>query len=175
MRNGRCRLHGGKSTGPRTEEGRARIRAARTRHGRYTAESRAFQRDITSLLRSSRELLSLARQPGPIDAEGLRHLAPPDFGKHLLQRETPPATRSAAPAAPDKHPMHRENPGRAANAGAICVHPCSSVIESAPQAPHPGSRPHNGSPLPSHATPAPPPAAAARRPILLARPRPVAT
>jgi hypothetical protein len=26
--NGRCRLHGGKSTGPRTAEGRARIAAA---------------------------------------------------------------------------------------------------------------------------------------------------
>ena len=27
-RNGRCKLHGGKSTGPRTTEGRARIAAA---------------------------------------------------------------------------------------------------------------------------------------------------
>ena len=31
----RCRLHGGLSTGPRTLEGRARIAAANTRHGRY--------------------------------------------------------------------------------------------------------------------------------------------
>ncbi len=28
LRNGRCKLHGGKSTGPRTAEGRARIAAA---------------------------------------------------------------------------------------------------------------------------------------------------
>ena len=35
---GRCRLHGGRSTGPRTEEGRARIAAANTKHGRKTKE-----------------------------------------------------------------------------------------------------------------------------------------
>lgn len=43
MRNGRCRLHGGKSTGPRTPEGIARIRAARTTHGGYSAEARAVR------------------------------------------------------------------------------------------------------------------------------------
>jgi hypothetical protein len=31
----RCRLHGGLSTGPKTPEGRARIAAANTKHGRY--------------------------------------------------------------------------------------------------------------------------------------------
>ena len=31
----RCRLHGGESTGPRTEEGRRAIAKANTRHGRY--------------------------------------------------------------------------------------------------------------------------------------------
>ena len=35
---GRCRLHGGRSTGPRTEEGLARISAANTKHGRKTKE-----------------------------------------------------------------------------------------------------------------------------------------
>jgi hypothetical protein len=38
---GRCTRHGGKSTGPRTEEGRARIAAAQTKHGRLTKEKRA--------------------------------------------------------------------------------------------------------------------------------------
>ena len=33
MSNGRCRLHGGKSTGPRTEDGLARARHARLVHG----------------------------------------------------------------------------------------------------------------------------------------------
>jgi hypothetical protein len=38
MRNGRCRMHGGPSTGPRTAEGLARMRHARTSHGMRTAE-----------------------------------------------------------------------------------------------------------------------------------------
>ena len=37
----RCQLHGGKSTGPRTEAGRARIAAAQLKHGRLTKEKRA--------------------------------------------------------------------------------------------------------------------------------------
>lgn len=37
----RCRNHGGASTGPKTREGRARIAAARTTHGRLTKEKRA--------------------------------------------------------------------------------------------------------------------------------------
>ena len=35
MANGRCRSHGGKSTGPRTPEGRARVARAHTTHGKY--------------------------------------------------------------------------------------------------------------------------------------------
>ena len=44
MGNGRCRLHGGNSTGPRTEAGLARIRAARTKHGYWSGESRECRR-----------------------------------------------------------------------------------------------------------------------------------
>src|SRR6056297_2160612 len=36
----RCRNHGGASTGPRTEAGRARIAAAQLKHGRLTKEKR---------------------------------------------------------------------------------------------------------------------------------------
>ena len=39
MSNGRCRMHGGKSTGPRTSQGLERVRKARTRHGMYFAET----------------------------------------------------------------------------------------------------------------------------------------
>ena len=35
-RNGRCRLHGGQSTGPKTAEGRAKIAAANTTTGQHT-------------------------------------------------------------------------------------------------------------------------------------------
>jgi len=36
MRNGRCRLHGGLSTGPKTAAGIEAIRRARTKHGYYS-------------------------------------------------------------------------------------------------------------------------------------------
>ena len=44
MKNGRCRMHGGLSTGPRTTEGRARCAAARRTHGFYSAEMVALRR-----------------------------------------------------------------------------------------------------------------------------------
>jgi len=55
MPNGRCRMHGGKSTGPRTAEGLARLRAARTRTGLHSAEMIAWRRTVAALLRSGRE------------------------------------------------------------------------------------------------------------------------
>jgi len=36
MKNGRCRFHGGKSTGPRTPEGLERSRKANRKHGLYS-------------------------------------------------------------------------------------------------------------------------------------------
>ena len=43
-KNGRCRLHGGASTGARTEEGLAWISAANLRHGKFTqAEKFPYQ------------------------------------------------------------------------------------------------------------------------------------
>jgi hypothetical protein len=41
---GRCRLHGGNSTGPRTAEGRARLVASKITHGKFTKEKRAAAR-----------------------------------------------------------------------------------------------------------------------------------
>jgi len=48
----RCRMHGGRSTGPRTEEGLTRLRIARTIHGHYGAEVRARDRHLISLRRN---------------------------------------------------------------------------------------------------------------------------
>jgi hypothetical protein len=57
----RCRMHGGKSSGPRTLDGVARIRAARTQHGRYSAVERRFQRWLRQYVangyRSARAML----------------------------------------------------------------------------------------------------------------------
>jgi hypothetical protein len=41
----RCQLHGGRSTGPRTQEGRQRIAAANLKHGRKTKERLKAQRE----------------------------------------------------------------------------------------------------------------------------------
>ena len=53
MANGRCRMHGGASTAPRTPEGLARIVAAKTTHGRYgmaAAPKRLAQRYVRTLI-----------------------------------------------------------------------------------------------------------------------------
>jgi len=54
MPNGRCRMHGGASTGPRTTEGLARIRKARTRDGLYSAEMVELRRYCVRLRRDAR-------------------------------------------------------------------------------------------------------------------------
>ena len=36
MKNGRCRMHGGKSTGPKTEQGKQNSAMANYKHGLYT-------------------------------------------------------------------------------------------------------------------------------------------
>ena len=59
MANGRCRLHGGKSTGPRTPEGLERSRRARLVHGYYTAEAKASRAEAR---RTMRELQLLLRE-----------------------------------------------------------------------------------------------------------------
>lgn len=50
MANGRCRLHGGLSTGPKTVEGLERIRRAVTKHGRYSQAAKDDRRRFKRLL-----------------------------------------------------------------------------------------------------------------------------
>jgi hypothetical protein len=57
MHNGRCRLHGGKSTGPRTVEGLERSRKARLTHGHYTAAAKAERRESRAQIRALKMLL----------------------------------------------------------------------------------------------------------------------
>ena len=51
-KNGRCRLHGGASTGAKTSEGRERISQANMRHGKYTKEKLEKQRKNTAFGRA---------------------------------------------------------------------------------------------------------------------------
>ena len=46
----RCQLHGGKSTGPRTPEGKARVIAANTKHGRRSMAQVALIKSINTEL-----------------------------------------------------------------------------------------------------------------------------
>ena len=54
MKNGRCRMHGGKSTGPRP--GSLRGNQHNFEHGLYSAETEAFRRQVSALRRSSHKL-----------------------------------------------------------------------------------------------------------------------
>jgi hypothetical protein len=67
--NGRCHLHGGKSTGPRTEEGRARIAAAQFKHGNRSKAAIAAQRAKAARGRAIRA--ELAALEAKVIGEGL--------------------------------------------------------------------------------------------------------
>jgi hypothetical protein len=60
MANGRCRIHGGTSTGPRTAAGIERIRAAHLKHGLRTAEAIRRRKEGAALRRHIRELGKMA-------------------------------------------------------------------------------------------------------------------
>jgi hypothetical protein len=51
MRNGRYRMHGGRSTGPRTPEGRARAGRANWKHGGYSKAEVELRKGMLRLLR----------------------------------------------------------------------------------------------------------------------------
>jgi hypothetical protein len=59
MPNGRCRMHGGSSTGPRTPDGLQRIVKARTVHGGYGAEMRELRRLIRGLRAGAKRLVEM--------------------------------------------------------------------------------------------------------------------
>ena len=58
MKNGRCRLHGGKSTGPKTEYGKNRIGRAHFKHGLYTKEAIASNQKFKTLLKAFKNSLT---------------------------------------------------------------------------------------------------------------------
>src|ERR1700675_5100780 len=57
MPNGRCRLHGGLSTGPKTAEGIQRIKRASTRHGWYSQAAKAERAEARQVLRRLQALI----------------------------------------------------------------------------------------------------------------------
>jgi hypothetical protein len=65
----RCRMHGGRSTGPRTETGLARSRTARLTHGGYSEETRAETRYQIMLVRRTGVFLEVVRCLDRLPAE----------------------------------------------------------------------------------------------------------
>jgi hypothetical protein len=63
MPNGRCKIHGGKSTGPRTPEGLERSRRANWKHGHF---SRASVSDMSRFVTFRRSLTDLI-EPGLVE------------------------------------------------------------------------------------------------------------
>jgi len=65
MPNGRCKLHGGKSTGPRTPEGLERSRRANWKHGHFSREAKA-----------ERSAICATRSKGPVVPIRVGHFGP---------------------------------------------------------------------------------------------------
>jgi len=57
LANGRCYYHGGKSTGPRTAQGRLRCKEVNVKHGLFTAEAIAERRAFNDILKEHRKAL----------------------------------------------------------------------------------------------------------------------
>ncbi|HQO64695.1 MAG TPA: HGGxSTG domain-containing protein [Syntrophorhabdus sp.] len=51
-----CYLHGGKSTGPKTDQGKLRSKYARLRHGDYSAQVKENRRKLKALDRYFKEI-----------------------------------------------------------------------------------------------------------------------
>ncbi len=58
MKNGRCRMHGGKSTGAKTKAGIERIRKANFKNGLYTQEMVLGRKYMSWLIKESRKIIS---------------------------------------------------------------------------------------------------------------------
>ena len=61
MKNGRYRIHGGTSTGPKTKEGIENIRKAHWNHGQRSAEAIRQRKEGMALRREIKRLAELAK------------------------------------------------------------------------------------------------------------------
>ena len=69
--NGKCRLHGGRSTGAKTQEGHAKIAAANLKTGEFTKEKIAVHKEQAKIARDIRAQIKVIehrlRREGIID------------------------------------------------------------------------------------------------------------
>jgi hypothetical protein len=99
MANGRCRFHGGKSTGPRTAAGRARCARARRTHGFYSADTVALRREAQTRLRRNRDLLAALRGR-PAGHGVLRSKSSSCAGARCARPPSSPTASTPGPARP---------------------------------------------------------------------------
>ena len=130
MPNGRCRMHGGKSTGPRTPKGFADLAEARTKHGLYTAAARAtycYRRKLATRTRTLVAVLRLrAYLPSELEAriaQGPYELVPP-----------PRPTRRRLRATRDNTPCNVAWTAPARDANGRFLAPCSQADRAAGRA-----------------------------------------
>jgi len=142
MKNGRCRMHGGLSTGPRTAEGRARCAAARRTHGFYSAEMVTLRRAGAAYCRRMDALfaaLKIRRTAG-------HGLLPPNLSNRAGSntRSSAAGARTAAPSTSSASPRLRvksSRPSHARTAGHGVLPPVSArPLDSARPLPQPTPR-----------------------------------
>jgi hypothetical protein len=108
MRNGRCRLHGGLSTGPRTPEGLARSRRARFIHGGRSARVRALLREARLRARRTRGLR--ARLTGSSAGHGVHRAKSPFTVGAACPRVKPGDRPPSSTTAPSSTASRRNGP-----------------------------------------------------------------
>jgi hypothetical protein len=171
MPNGRCRLHGGKSTGARTAEGLARCRTATLVHGHRTAEIIQLKsvaahsaRALGALARAARARAARAmaepqsERPTPHARRSLGEGGCP-VGSRLLERESadlpPPAEAGFAKAGECRSaPMNADGLGTTrrrvlATSAFIPTYPRSSAVNPLPAT---ALKPRSERPTPCPAT-----------------------
>ena len=67
MPNGRCRMHGGPSTGPRAPEGLERSRRSNWKHGHYSAEAKRVRREARQQYRLFGEVIAAGNEDDVLD------------------------------------------------------------------------------------------------------------
>jgi hypothetical protein len=165
----RCRMHGGRSTGPRTAEGLARLRQARTIHGRHGAEARACHRNMLAIFRRGQVLLEAVRCIDRLPPELAARLnrmppalmPPPCPSGELSRAEDRALMRAEAAAlAPWKQAIAAATAARRCEAAArLGAGAIAAILRSEPHAPEARSAAsaasHESAPRP-HAAPEPP-------------------
>ena len=112
MANGRCRLHGGLSTGPRTPEGLARCRAARLQHGYRSGELIGLRRRAAHAARRLRSLTrALSAGHGVHRSDALTRTGAETQGHRVTSISASPRLRVESStdnrAIPAGHGLHR--------------------------------------------------------------------